>query len=418
MEENQILFTTQTIYTYEEYVKYSDRVCRFSNILSYIVWLGAGLFFAGMAVSRRGVVPALLMLAACVARMLRGPSVRKEKQRKEYDELGSAANMILTYHFYRDCFQQINNTLETEPIPYYNIKIIETKTNFYLMYERKEGCIIVKENCSPALINFLKNLKNEPESPLYDKNKPAQLSYCKTSQKIIKLVGCPYEVFSVNSTEQEILRQYERAREEAGEKGFPVLVAVDSWLLEEMELLEKEGFSTQALLSARTDGGEELVKDWYQETIAVLEENEGQEYVAQMRGKLEQGEARNSFLTLSTYADQYEEFILFRIPVDEPWKVLAYIPIGCWNGSLQVDESLAVSRYWYEKYRAVPAVIAYDTLEFVVERPVVLARDAWELAEEQFAFCEDVVYQCSGTETLGEVADSLMKSTVWYFWWD
>ncbi len=109
---------------------------------------------------------------------------------------------------------------------------------------------------------------------------------------------------------------------------------------------------------------------------------------------------------------------LFRIPVDEPWKVLAYIPIGCWNGSLQVDESLAVSRYWYEKYRAVPAVIAYDTLEFVVERPVVLARDAWELAEEQFAFCEDVVYQCSGTETLGEVADSLMKSTVWYFWWD
>ena len=123
MEENEVLFTTQTIYTYEEYVKYSDRVCRFSNILSYIVWLGVGVCLAWVALSRRGFVPALLILAACVARMSRGPAVKKEKQRKEFDEPDSAANMTLTYHFYRDGFRQLSNTQESEKIPYYGMTI-------------------------------------------------------------------------------------------------------------------------------------------------------------------------------------------------------------------------------------------------------------------------------------------------------
>lgn len=420
MEENEILFTTQTVYSYEEYVKYSDRVCRFSNILSYIVWLGAGLFMAVMAVSRRGYVPALLILAACVARVSRGPAVRREKQRKEFDEPDSAANMILTYYFYRDGFQQVCNTLESEKIPYYSMTIIETKTNFYLMYERREGCIIIKDNCSPALIYFLKNLKDEPESPLYNKDKPALLTYCKTSQLLIDRVGCPCEVFPVNTPEEEILQAYEQARAEAGEKGFPVLAAVNRALLEQMELLKEEGVLKEEFLSAPTEGGRELVKDWYRELMEGLEEDEGEEYAADMRGRLEQGEAYNHFLTLSASADQYEEFILFRLPVavDEPWKVLAYIPMGCWNGNGRNETFMAVSRYWYEKYRAVPAVIGVDTLEYVVDRPVALAQDAWELAEEQFAFCEDLVFQCSATGTLGELADSLMKSKVWYFWWD
>ena len=420
MEENEVLFTTQTIYTYEEYVKYSDRVCRFSNILSYIVWLGVGVCLAWVALSRRGFVPALLILAACVARMSRGPAVKKEKQRKEFDEPDSAANMTLTYHFYRDGFRQLSNTQESEKIPYYGMTIIETKTNFYLMYERREGCIIIKENCSPALIYFLKNLKDEPGSPLYNKNKPALLTYCKTSQQLIDLVGCPCEVFPAGAPEEEIFQAYERARAEAGAKGFPVLAAVNRTLLEQMELLKEEGVLTETLLSAPTEGGKQLVKDWYRELLEGLEEDEGEEYVEQMRGSLERGEAYHCFLTPSAPADQYEEFVLFRLPVsvDEPWKVLAYIPMGCWNGSARNETFMAISRYWYEKYRAVPAVIGVDTLEYVVDRPVASAQDAWELAEEQFAFCEDLVFQCSTTGTLGELADSLMKSKVWYFWWD
>lgn len=39
-----------------------------------------------------------------------------------------------------------------------------------------------------------------------------------------------------------------------------------------------------------------------------------------------------------------------------------------------------------------------------------------ELAREQFAFCEDIVYQ--GVGSIPALAKGLEQSTVWYFWWD
>ena len=79
---------------------------------------------------------------------------------------------------------------------------------------------------------------------------------------------------------------------------------------------------------------------------------------------------------------------------------------------------MEVCRYWYEKYGAVPAVVSHDTLEFVIEKPIDNEEQAWELAKEHYAFCPDRVDQGTNTGTIGEVADCLSKSTVWYFWWD
>lgn len=39
-------------------------------------------------------------------------------------------------------------------------RIVETKTNFYIMLSRNQGIIIVKANCLPELIGFLTQLKN------------------------------------------------------------------------------------------------------------------------------------------------------------------------------------------------------------------------------------------------------------------
>lgn len=41
-----------------------------------------------------------------------------------------------------------------------------------------------------------------------------------------------------------------------------------------------------------------------------------------------------------------------------------------------------------------------------------------DTAKEHWAFCPDRVDQCTVTGTLGEVADCLRKSSVWYFCWD
>ena len=76
---------------------------------------------------------------------------------------------------------------------------------------------------------------------------------------------------------------------------------------------------------------------------------------------------------------------------------------------------MAVAKYWYEKYGAVPAVMTEDVLEFSVPAPVE-RKDALTLAWEQNTYCSDIVAQ--GCESIGILADSLTKSTTWFFWWD
>ena len=41
-----------------------------------------------------------------------------------------------------------------------------------------------------------------------------------------------------------------------------------------------------------------------------------------------------------------------------------------------------------------------------------------EVAVEQYGFCPDIVDQEQDDPTVGDLADVLWQSTVWYFWWD
>ena len=128
----------------------------------------------------------------------------------------------------------------------------------------------------------------------------------------------------------------------------------------------------------------------------------------------------NELSTFAMFAEdgEIQETILFEVPVDEPWKVIAWFPMGGWNECPAPEEMITVCRYWYKKYGAYPAAITHDTIEFYVEKPVTDEEEAWELAREHFAFSADRVFQCTATYTLGEVAECLMNSKVWYFWWD
>ena len=76
---------------------------------------------------------------------------------------------------------------------------------------------------------------------------------------------------------------------------------------------------------------------------------------------------------------------------------------------------MAVSKYWFESYGAVPALMTHDVLEYVLPAPVSREKSV-ELALEQYAYCADIVDQ--GVETVGRLADGLAQSTVWFFWWD
>lgn len=76
---------------------------------------------------------------------------------------------------------------------------------------------------------------------------------------------------------------------------------------------------------------------------------------------------------------------------------------------------ITAAKHWFEKFHAIPAVITHDVLEFTAF-PVKDRSAAIGLALEQYAFCIDIVDQ--GVQTIEVMADTLKKSSVWYFWWD
>ncbi len=109
--------------------------------------------------------------------------------------------------------------------------------------------------------------------------------------------------------------------------------------------------------------------------------------------------------------------ILAKIPVDKPWDVFAYLPFGGWNECPGTEDLRAISKYWYEQYGAVPAVITHDELEFRLTIPAP-AEKVIELAEEHYSFCPDTIEQGPENITIAQLVDILRKAYVWYFWWD
>ena len=79
------------------------------------------------------------------------------------------------------------------------------------------------------------------------------------------------------------------------------------------------------------------------------------------------------------------------------------------------SEDIAIVKYWYEKYGAIPASITYDEIEFYVERPPQTLEETKKLAVEHYAFCYGLLWGCY--DTLEEAASTIYKNAHWYFWW-
>jgi hypothetical protein len=75
-----------------------------------------------------------------------------------------------------------------------------------------------------------------------------------------------------------------------------------------------------------------------------------------------------------------------------------------------------VFRYWNDRYGGEIIALTHDVAEATVGRPPTTRSEALALAQEQYEFCEDIVSQ--GTETIGQLAASLLNGRFWFFWWD
>ncbi|WP_157314941.1 DUF4253 domain-containing protein [Chitinibacter sp. GC72] len=112
----------------------------------------------------------------------------------------------------------------------------------------------------------------------------------------------------------------------------------------------------------------------------------------------------------------YEQVALALVPAGLAWQVPCHLRIGGWNECPDAPVHAALFRYWGECYGAVPVCYTGDVIEMSVSRPPQTLEDALMLAQEQYLYCPDIVDQ--GTETVEALARSLLRSPVWYFWWD
>ena len=224
---------------------------------------------------------------------------------------------------------------------------------------------------------------------------------------------------------RDIEKKYLASYKEGKEKGFtPVFLVLYNTLLEKFEI-DMEDEDTDNIMDivksnlekAKSINPIEFLEKFQGQNTDDLKENID-EYFSEIDYKFDDSEKYN--LELSTLFDYDGNFkddvILVKVPTENPYEVLGYFGMGGYNECPFPAEQVAVAKYWYEKYGAVPAVITYDTIVFYVERPVQTLEETKKLAMEHYAFCYDIVDQCYGT--LEKLADALYKNIQWYFWWD
>ena len=267
------------------------------------------------------------------------------------------------------------------------------------------------------------NWRNQVIDP--DTREPSELA-----RAMMDYLGCECEYFPSMRDDDPLMSAYGYARRLGVREGYvPVLVSVDDILWECLVLNsdpdsdgeadytfdpEKVAQYRRNILAAPTTDGRCILDSMVGQRRAEAEDDE-LDWDDEIVGNMEGGEGRDRLSSYWNYeTNMTHPTILAKIPVDEPWKVFAWLPFGGWNECPDTPTLMAVSKYWYERFGAVPAAITHDELEYILPEPIDDG-SAIDTAIDQYGFCPD---NDQSHETVGELADELRQSTVWYMWWD
>lgn len=242
----------------------------------------------------------------------------------------------------------------------------------------------------------------------------------KTTEQIAESFQCTYTIFRRGTDPDALEQAYMRALEAGKSAGFyPAILVVDEYVQEWLEIMHKDGYDRTGIIAGCREDGKEILDGRFSQYTEDLLEDFGEEELAELIGAESEGDELHHFIGYRSFSDGSlaADALLLEIPVKEPWEVIGYLPMGGWNECPAPEEMIAVCRYWYERYKAVPAVFTHDVMEFYA--PLKLnGADASEAAREHYAFCIDRVDQGTRTGQISELAAGLADSTVWYFWWD
>ncbi len=250
---------------------------------------------------------------------------------------------------------------------------------------------------------------------------------------IMNYLGCPCEYFAPMLDDDPIMDAFRAARLQGESEGYvPVLVPVDDSLWEciiinsDPESDGKEGYAFEQrkvasyrheMCAQGMENAEAQLAELLQSKRADLEQ-QGVHWEEEVLGEVSEGEEIDRFLSYWNYDTEHTmPMLLAKIPVQKVWQVFAYLPFGGWNGCPDTPVLMAAAKLWFEQYGAVPAVISHDSLEFVLAAPVQKEK-AMQLAQQHYALCTEIVDQGTEDGTIGTLADTLSRSTNWYFWWE
>ena len=253
------------------------------------------------------------------------------------------------------------------------------------------------------------------------------------AQAIMEYLDCECTYFPSMKDDDPIMSAYSYAKRESVKEGFvPVLIKADDETLLECLVMnadpENDADIYEFDLKTVTEYRKKMLSAPIKDGKAVLEELTGQrkeeaedddmDWDEEILGEMEGGYENNRFSCYwDSDTDMTHPLILAKIPVKNPWEIFAYLPFGNWNDCPDTPELMAVAKYWFEQHGAIPAAMSHDELEFLLPAPVSQEK-AMEVAAEQYGFCPDIVDQEQDDPTVGNLADVLRQSTVWYFWWD
>ena len=253
------------------------------------------------------------------------------------------------------------------------------------------------------------------------------------AEALMEYLDCECTYFPSMADDDPIMSAYSYARRLGVREDFiPVLIKADDETLLECLVMNADPehdadcyeFDLKTVAAYRKKMLSAPIKDGK----AVLEgltgqrreeaEDDDMDWEGEVLGEMEGG-YDNDRLSCYWGSDSHMTYplILAKIPVKNPWEIFAYLPFGNWNECPDTPDLMAVAKYWFEQYGAVPAAMSHDELEFLLPDPVSKEK-AMEVATEQYGFCSDIVDQEQDDPTVGNLADVLWQSTVWYFWWD
>ncbi len=232
------------------------------------------------------------------------------------------------------------------------------------------------------------------------------------------IFNCKAKKIDSNTDRKELTNLYGQAVDEGRKNGYtPVFVAVNDVLEETIEgqfgsVGSAEEY-VKSVLSENHSNGKEIFEHRY--SYIVEEYGDGLEYIDRdMLDKMLPMPENEQSTIMPSVSDYEGDLYLVQIPTLNPYEIFAWLPFGGWNECPDTDDMIAMCKYWYESYGAVPMIITYDTLTFKLDEPITDIESALNAAKEQLAFCEDIADYAD----IEELISMTYNNHYWSFWWD